>query len=320
MSEMSAIDRVAVLLITLPSDLSSKIIQNMDEKYIKDVVSRMYSLKDLKEEDCMKVIEEFYQSYTESRSKISFSKENVKAILEMGLGHKKSSEILKDIYKDDPFEYLKTIPVKNIFEIVKNEPPAVVAIVVGNLNPEQSVEFMSYMDDKMRKEVLKKIKKSGAVKKEIVFEIGKNIKEALSSSSKKSDISSADKVAEIISFMSRQDMEKSLNSIKEEDPEFYEEVYKKMVTFDKIVEIEDKLVQKIIRAIDQKTLAVSLKGATQAVSEKVYRNMTEDAAKAIMEDIETLPNMSEKSVDDARRKFAKAMKQVIEESKKEGAI
>lgn len=319
MSEMGAIDKVAVLLITLPSDLSSKIIQNMDEKYIKDVVSRMYSLKDLKEEDCAKIVEEFYQNYTESRKKISFSKENVKAILEKGLGHKKSSEILKDVYKNDPFEYLKTINVKNIFEVVKNESPSVVAIVVSNLTPEQSVEFMSYMDDKTRKEVLKKIKKSGAVKKEIVFEIGKNIKEALSSS-KKTDISSADKVAEIISFMSRQDMEKSLNSIKEEDPEFYEEVYKKMVTFDKIVEIEDKLVQKIIRAIDQKTLAVSLKGATQAVSEKVYKNMTEDAAKAIMEDIETLPNMSEKSIDDARRKFAKAMKQVIEESKKEGAI
>jgi flagellar motor switch protein FliG len=68
MSEMNAIDKVAVLLITLPSDLSSKIIQNMDEKYIKEVVSRMYSLKDLKEEDCLKVIEEFYQTYTESKS------------------------------------------------------------------------------------------------------------------------------------------------------------------------------------------------------------------------------------------------------------
>lgn len=315
--ELKPIDKIAILLANLPAEVSSKILSNMSEKYIKDIAIAMYNLKDVDPDDCNKVLEEFYEKLSNKDNKFSIEKDMVKNLLKISIGEKKAEDIIKDIDNENPFDFLNTVSMKKLADIVQDENEQVIALIISNLNPEQAVEFVSLLPENKRKAALKKVKKVENMDFNTIIEVGKVIREYLLDVNIKDD-KSAEKVADLISFMSKDMAEEAISVLKSEDEEFFNEVDKKLITFDKIVEYDDKLVQKIIRLVDQTTLAYALKNATQKISDKIYKNMTVEASKAIMEDMQSLVNISDKSIDEARRKFVKAMKKAFMEESKNG--
>lgn len=311
---MTPIEKIAVLLAVLPSDISSKIIQNFDEQTITEIVSTMYKLKDIEEDDCQKIISEFYEKISNQDKKIRLNSENIKNLLSLSLGEKKALGIIKSVFKKNPFETIKNTEAQKLYSILKDENPTVIATVISNLDTEKAVELISMFDDEKKKKIFSKIKKVKEIDEETLNHIGNAVKELLENSKNQTiEDTTSITVAEIISFMSKDDSQKILNFLKDEDPSFCSEVEKKMITFEKIVELDDKLVQKILRAVDQRTLVVALKGAEQKITEKIFKNMTEEAASAITEDMETLGNISEKSIEDARKKIAKTIKKMLKE-------
>lgn len=315
--ELKPIDKIAILLANLPAEVSSKILSNMSEKYIKDIAVAMYNLKDINPDDCNKVLEEFYEKLSNKENKFSIEKDMVKNLLKISIGEERAEDIIKDIDNENPFEFLNTVSMKKLADIIQDENEQVIALVISNLNPDQAAEFISLLPENKRKSALKKVKKVKDMDFNTIIEVGKIIREYLLDVKIKDD-KSAEKVADLISFMSKEMAEEAISVLKSEDEEFFNEVNKKLITFDKIVEYDDKLVQKIIRLVDQTTLAYALKNATQNTSDKIYKNMTAEASKAIMEDMESLVNISDKSIDEARRKFVKAMKKALMEELNNG--
>lgn len=311
---MTSIEKIAVLLAILPADISSKIIQNFDEQTITEIVSAMYKLKDVDENDTQKIISEFYEIISKEDKKIRFSSQNIKNLLSLSFGEKKATSIIKSIFKKNPFETIKNTDTQKLYYVLKDENPTIIAVVITNLDTEKAVELISMFDDEKKKKVFSKIRKIKEIDEETLNYIGNAVKELIESS-KTQNIQDTTPltVAEIISFMSKEDSQKILSFLKDEDPSFGNEVEKKMITFEKVIELDDKLVQRILRSVDQRTLVIALKGAEQKITEKIFKNMTEEAAAAITEDMETLGNISEKSIEDARKKIARAIKNILKE-------
>lgn len=311
---MTPIEKIAVLLAILPSEISSKIIQNFDEKTITDIASAMYKLKGINEDDCQKIISEFYEKISDEDKKIRFNSQSIKNLLSISLGEKKAIGIIKSIFKKNPFETIKNTEPQKLYFILKDENPTVIATVISNLDTEKAVDLISMFDDEKKKKIFSKMKKVKDIDEDTLNHIGNAVKELIENSkTQNTEDTTPITVAEIISFMSKDDSQKILNFLKDEDPSFCSEVEKKMITFEKIIELDDKLVQKILRSVDQRTLVVALKGAEQKITEKIFKNMTEEAASAITEDMETLGNISEKSIEEARKKIAKTIKKMIKE-------
>ena len=58
------------------------------------------------------------------------------------------------------------------------------------------------------------------------------------------------------------------------------------VKFDIILNMDDRSIQKVLREVDCQELAKSLKGESEAVKEKIFRNMSKRAAVMLTEDME----------------------------------
>ena len=71
-----------------------------------------------------------------------------------------------------------------------------------------------------------------------------------------------------------------------EDPELAEEIKKLMFVFEDIILLDDRSVQQVLREVDQKDLALALKGSSEEVKEKVKKNMSKRAAELIEEELE----------------------------------
>jgi flagellar motor switch protein FliG len=85
-----------------------------------------------------------------------------------------------------------------------------------------------------------------------------------------------------------------------------------MFTFDDIVYVDDAGIQKTLREVDSKDLALALKASSADVAEKVYKNMSERAREMIKEEIEFMGPVRMKNVEEAQQKIVAVIRKLEE--------
>lgn len=60
-----------------------------------------------------------------------------------------------------------------------------------------------------------------------------------------------------------------------------------MFVFDNILDIEDRGIQILLREVQSESLIIALKGASQELREKFFKNMSSRAAEMMREDLES---------------------------------
>jgi len=279
----------------------------MDEAQIKAVTSAMCKLGEIPRETREKILAEFHDAVEQEGNSLFSGPDSVKLILQNAVGREKATGLVNAIFRSNSFDFLKTAPMQGLADLIREEHPQTVAVVMGQLSTEQAAELLALLPEKTRNEVLKRSGSISVVSEEAMAQIGEMIQAAMGSV-KKNDGEAPERIADIISLSAKQEADAMLADLQRSAPELAQEVQKRLVTFEKILTLSDASVQKVLRNLDQRTLATSLSGAPQNISEKIYKNMTEEASKAMMEDIETLGQVAPKAVEEARRKMVKAIK------------
>ena len=75
------------------------------------------------------------------------------------------------------------------------------------------------------------------------------------------------------------------------------------MTFGLILKLDDKSIQKVMREVDSQELAKALKGESEAIQEKIFRNMSKNAAQMLKEDMEYMGPARIKDVKAAQEKI-----------------
>jgi len=74
-------------------------------------------------------------------------------------------------------------------------------------------------------------------------------------------------------------------------------------SFDDIVLLDDRAIQKVLREIEEQELAKALKGVDREVQDKIFRNMSRRAAAMLQEDMEFMGPVRIKDVDESQKKI-----------------
>lgn len=82
--------------------------------------------------------------------------------------------------------------------------------------------------------------------------------------------------------------------------------------FDIILKLDDLEVQKIAREMDSQVLAMALKGANEPVKEKIFRNISERAAKMVKEDMEYMGNVRISDVKEGQRAIVRIIRHLVD--------
>ena len=83
--------------------------------------------------------------------------------------------------------------------------------------------------------------------------------------------------------------------------------------FEDIAHIDDRATQKILREVEEVTLAKALRGKNaEAVREKIYQNMSKRAAEMLKEDIEFMGPIPVREVDAAQKKILDIIRRLEE--------
>ncbi|MDJ0782911.1 MAG: flagellar motor switch protein FliG [Desulfosarcinaceae bacterium] len=224
---------------------------------------------------------------------------------------------------DDPKQPTNLAAIQNIeasqlVQLIKDEHPQTIALIIVNLNPHSASEVLGQLPDEIKSDVAYRIASLDKVVSGMVEEIDKVFAEILQNKDNAAtqEAGGVTHLAEILNQIDGASAEQIIDEIEESDPDLAEEIKANMFIFDDIIYVDDKGLQQVLRSVESNELALALKAAADEVKEKIFRNMSERAASILKEEMEVAGAVRMKDVTDAQQKVTK----VIQDMERKGEL
>jgi flagellar motor switch protein FliG len=299
---MTNSQKVAALLIALGPKTASEIMKNIeDEIEVEHIALEIASLQRINPETLNAILAEFYSLFQASGYLASGGVSYARQLLNESYGESQADKILERLVatlQTNPFDFFNNADPAQLATSFQNENPQLVALVLAYLKPERSAAILGALSPEMQADVAQRIAEMDRTNPEILREV-ERIMENKFSSVVTADFSMAggvESLAEIINRSDRTTEKAILDSLEMKDPEIAEQVRELMFVFEDIIHLDDRSIQRVLREVDTKDLALSLKGSNADVQEKIFRNMSERATTMLKDDMDYMGPVRAKDV------------------------
>jgi flagellar motor switch protein FliG len=174
-----------------------------------------------------------------------------------------------------------------VAEVVKNEHPQIVATILAHLPSQQAADVLRYFEPAAQADVAVRVARLDEVPETALQELDaiveRQTKEA--ATLKTSRLGGVKAAADIINLLGAGAQAAMIETIKNEDAELGELIKDALFVFDNLLKVDDRGMQSILREVQADTLATALKGADDAIRDKVFKNMSKRAAEILRDDI-----------------------------------
>ncbi|GAB1372947.1 flagellar motor switch protein FliG [Candidatus Kapaibacterium sp.] len=315
--DLTGKQKAAVLLMSLDVEVAAKVFQELEIKEVESLAVEITNLRDLDPNVVDDVVEEFYQMMSAQNYMIEGGLEYAQVILEKTYGHERAKEIVEKIRVLTTirgFNILKKSDPQQLASFLAKEHPQTIALILSHLPPDQSAEVLAEFKDDVRTESIMRIATIGKVSPQLVSEI-EHVVDQIAEQTLSQNLAQAggsQLVANILNKSTNAMAKSLLERIEEKKPEMAMEIKRLMFLFEDIILIDDKGIQRILRDVDKKDLALSLKVADDKIKAKIFKNMSERAAAVVREELEYMGPVKLKDVESAQMRIVDIVKELEE--------
>jgi len=290
--QSSQIRKAAVLLMSLPSDQAASLIGKLDDKQVELVSIEIARLGRLRSEEQESVIMEFAEANPKSLGGDKGGLDVAKGLLEKALGANAAGAIenIRHNVEAMPFSFLKDADPQDIRTFISDEHPQTIALILSFLSPAVGAEILAALPPDRQLPVIRRIANMGQTNPEVITEVENGLERRMSAvmSEKFAKAGGVPNVAEILNVCERAVERTLLENLSQEDPDLVEEIRRLMFVFEDITKISDKDIQTVLKNVESSQWAMALKGASEALKEKILGNMSSRASEMLSEEMEFL--------------------------------
>jgi flagellar motor switch protein FliG len=287
--------KLAILIKAVGDPAAQRILGSLNDGEKEVIRKHMLQLGEISQD----LVEKVAKNFTERAEQ-----KNPRLLQDKSPGHKQDDEGEGDPIKGSSnLEVLKSMEPDTISKLIKNEYPQTIAIILAHLEPDVASEVLSKLPDELKADVAIRIARLSKVVSGMVEEIDLTFSEILSKkdSSKMEDAGGVSRLADILNQIDSDSSDLILNEMEERDPDLAALTKQGMFVFEDLLLVDDKGLQKLLRSVETRDLAVALKGATEQVKEKVFKNMSERAGEMVIDEIESVGSVRMKEVEVAQQ-------------------
>lgn len=310
-------EKAAILLVSLGADASAAVFRHLRQEEIDDLTLEIAGLGHIAPDRKSAVVEEFYETALAQEYISEGGLEYARQVLEKALGDDRANEVmgrLSSAIQVSPFEFLRRTDSEQILNVIANEHPQTVALILAYLPADTAGQVVSALPHELQADVAMRIALMDRTAPEVIREIERVLERKLSSVINQ-DFTSAGglrSLVEVLNQVDRSTERTILENLEEQNPELADEVRRLMFLFEDITLLDDRSIQQVLRDVDSKELALALKGTSDEVQDAIFRNMSERAALNIKEDLEFMGPVRVKDVEDAQQKVVAVIRRLEE--------
>lgn len=313
-------DKAAVLLMMMGENFATQVFKYLEEDEVKTIGEHMSRIKSLDTQVVASIMDEFFSSFTENNllgvSGTSFFKKTVTQAFDS----RKADSMLNEFVSKDghrPFEMLRSLNPQVLVNLLMDEHPQTIALILVNLNYQSAAETIQLLPEAVQSEVIIRIAELDNVPDEIVDEIQEVILEQIADIGNESNekLGGTQAAAEIMNQLDQKTEASIMERIENDREELAEEIRQSMFVFEDLASLDDRSIRTLLKEISNDELILSLKTASEGLTEKIFGNVSQRAAQMMREDMEVMGPVKLRDVEQAQQSILKTARRLEEEGK-----
>ncbi|MCL2046249.1 MAG: flagellar motor switch protein FliG [Oscillospiraceae bacterium] len=312
---ISAREKAAILLISLGKEYSAALYQYLSEEEISDMTLSITTTRRVDPEIREGIIDEFYEMCLAQKFITEGGIDFAREILEKAIGPERAEEMIRKLSSSlqvRPFDFIRRVDSNQILNVIHNEHPQIIALVLSYIEPRQSAQIIASLPTDRQTEIISRISKMGSSSAEYVKEAERILERKVTSMGYTDNIivGGIDAIVEIINALDRSSEKNILESLDVSDSELADEIRKRLFVFEDIAKLNNVTVQRVLREINNTDLAVALKMATDDVTKTIFNNISKRLQDMIKDDMEVMGPVRVRDVEEAQQRIVNVIRKL----------
>lgn len=316
-SKLKGRQKAAVLLITLGPKVSAHVLKELREAEIESLTMEVFSTEQVSEAERREVLTDCYEMAIAQGYLASGGSAYAQEMLVNALGQEKASEIMSRLIssvRPRHFDFLKDTDPSQLATFIQEEQPQAIALILSHLPISLSSDVLTMLPPDVQAEVAMRIARMERTPPEVIESIEGVLRRRLSNVLT-SDYTSAGGVEHLVGLLRSVDRGTErviLEFLDKNNPELADEIRKLTFVFDNLSLLDDASLQRVLREVDAKDLALALRGVNEDLREKIFKNLSSRAAEMLREDIAVSGPVRMRQVEDAQQKIVGIVRKLEE--------
>ena len=309
--------RSAVLLMSLGEDEAAEVLKYLAPREVQKIGRAMAELKAVPRDELQDVLDRFHNEANDQTAVGTQSREYLRSVLVKALGDK-STGVIENIVQNSTtagIEKLKWMDSASIAQLFANEHPQIIATILVHLDKDQASEILSHMTERMRGDVMLRIATLDGIQPAALQELNQALAEILAGSetTQKSTLGGVRTAVEILNFLPSAQSSQIVEEMRNQNEQLAQSIMDEMFVFEDLLTLDDRGVQTLLREVQSESLIIALKGASQELRDKVFKNMSNRAAEMLREDLEAKGPVKLSEVEKEQKEILSAVRRLADE-------
>lgn len=321
--KLTKVQKLAILLIVLGPDAAAQIMRHLDEHELEAVSAEMSKQSLISQELQAEILREFSEVALQASTSVRGGADYAQAALEKAVGSFKASHLMSRVQPSrapvGPMQKLMDLETRQIFNLIKGELPQTIALITSYLPSEKASQLLSMMKVEQRDQVVERLATLSPTPVEVVERVIEVLVSKLSAKPTRAlnQTGGVKSAAEVLNALDKNLSKSILSAIEERNPDLGASIRKKMFTFEDLLQIDLGGLQKIMREVDIRDLAVSLKTASEQLKAKLLSAISKRAAETVAEEMSFLGTIKLKEIEAAQMRIIDVVRRLETEGELE---
>jgi len=315
---LSLKEKAAILLISLGKEYSAELYKFLTEDEISDMTLSITTTRRVEPDVREQIISEFYEMCLAQKFITEGGIDYAREILEQAIGPDKAEEMIRKLSSSlqvRPFDFIRRVDSNQILNVIHNEHPQIIALVLSYIEPKQSAQIIASLPPERQTEIISRISNMGSTSPEYVKEAERILERKVTSMGYTENIvvGGIDTIVDIINSLDRSSEKNILESLDISDSELADEIRKRMFVFEDIAKLNNVTVQRVLREINNADLAIALKMATEDVTRTIFSNVSKRLQEMVKDDMEVMGPVRVRDVEEAQQRIVNVIRKLEDE-------
>ncbi len=321
-SALSGARKAAILLTVLGEEAAAVICRQLSSSDVQQIAAEVASLDAIPPELAQQVLEEYQQQATAHRFVIQGGTDYATRLLKKAFGEENGKELALKVTHSQrstagKLDWLRNTDPKQLAALLEKEHAQTIALVLAHLEPQHASSILSQLPSELQIDVVKRIAQLQNFSPDAAETISNVLNQKLKQGGfeKKAGPARADTVPGLMNQLEPATSRAILEAIEKENAELAGSIRNLMFTFEDLIGVPETALRDLLGAVDKKTLALALKGASDPVKDHIFKAMSSRAVEMLKEDMDVLGRVRGKDVAKAQQEVIAAARQLEAEGK-----
>ncbi|MHA7849756.1 flagellar motor switch protein FliG [Roseovarius sp.] len=307
-SNLRPVQKAAVLMMIFGTGTASAILKSLTPETVQTLGQEMYGLRDIDHATINAVLDEFFERLADETDIGHGTNSYVQTVFREALGEDRAQSVLSRISNstlDRPIELLDWMDPSAIAELIVDEHPQIMALVIASLDPTRAANVLRVLPDDLQPNIIERIATLNTVQPDALAELERvmNLKFKANTTLRASQIGGVKTAARILNNAKRQMEQRILKDIRKADKDLMEALQDNMFVFENLGRSDDRSLQTLLRAIEPDQLALALKTADDELRDRLLSCLSTRASAAIIDELEALGPVRVATVEEAQKQI-----------------